>query len=97
MYEELRNKKVKMIVGTNSGISIGSCSSVVPGFLTIEGIFSESDSDLIKVENAKISGAIPGETYINFRKGVMYKSSEENYEVLYINKSDVTTIAVLGE
>ena len=39
MYEELRNKKVKMIVGTNSGISIGSCSSVVPGFLTIEGIF----------------------------------------------------------
>lgn len=96
MYEELRGKSVRMLIGTNSGISTGSCTSAVPGFLTIEGIFSESDSDLIKVKSAKISGPIPGETFINFGKGVMYKASEENYDVLYVNKSDIITIAVLS-
>lgn len=97
MFEELRNKKVKMIVGTNSGISIGSCVSAVPGFLTIEGIFSEFDSDLVKIKSAKVYGPIPGETFLNFGKGLEYKASEENYETLYVNKSDIITTAILSE
>lgn len=96
MYEELRNKRVKMIVGTNSGVSVGAGAAVAAGFLTIYGTFSNYDGDMIKLTDAQMNGAIPGEMALAF-KGVTYQSSKEECDTLYINRWSIITISVLGE
>ncbi len=96
MYEELRNKKVKMIVGTNSGVSVGAGAAVAASFLTIYGTFSNYDGDMVKLTNAQMTGAIPGEISLSFGGGTYHSSSEE-CEVLYINKWSIIAISVLGE
>ena len=96
MYEELRNKKVKMIVGTNSGVSVGAGAAVAAGFLTIYGTFSNYDGDMIKLTDAQMNGVIPGEIVLAF-KGVRYQSSKEECDTLYINRWSIITISVLGE
>ena len=93
MYEELRNKRVKMIVGTNSGISVYGAPSIATSTLTVFGIVLDFDNELIKISEGQISGAIPG----GF--GVLggYKSSVESFGSMYVNKNNIVTISVLGE
>lgn len=93
MYEELRNKRVKMIVGTNSGVSLAGAQSIATSTLTVFGIVLDFDNELIKISEGQISGAIPGG--IGGFGG--YKSTVESFGSMYVNKNNIVTISVLGE
>ena len=92
MFEELRNKKVKMIVGTNSGISVDGGPSHATSILTVFGTLVDFDSELIKLSNGQISGAIPGSWGFGG-----YKESVDRFNTIYVSKKNIVTISVLGE
>ena len=85
-----------MMVGTNSGVSVGARAAVVAGFLTVYETFSNYDGDMVKLTDAQMTGAIPGEIAVDFIGGV-YQPSKEDYNILYINRWSIITLSVLGE
>lgn len=96
MYEELRNKRVKMIVGTNSGVSVGNGMAVAASFLTIYGTFADYDNNMVKLTDAQMSGAIPGGIVQGFGSSP-FEPSKDDCNMLYINRWSIITISVLGE
>lgn len=85
-----------MIVGTNSGVSVGDGFAVAAGFLTIYGTFSNYDGDMVKLTNAQMTGAIPGKIIQGFGTSP-YEPSADACDILYINKWSIIAISVLGE
>lgn len=96
MFEELRNKKVKMIVGTNSGISVGAGAAVAASFLTVFGTFSDYDDQMIKLSDVQVLGAIPGEISVGFG-GAVFQASKEETSIIYVSRANIVAISVLGE
>lgn len=96
MLEELKNKNVKMLVGSNSGIA--SRTDVATSILTLIGTFKDYDDKMVKLSTVEISGAIPGVMDFRFGSGnVLFKATAENYNTIYVNRDSIITIATMEE
>lgn len=93
MLEELRNKNVKMLVSSNSGVAAYAIAGAVSSVVSINGTITDFDDEFIKVSNAQIS-----KDKINWRKMVRKVDSQyENVETILVNRNDVITIALISE
>ena len=98
MLEELKNKNVKMLVGSNSGIATATNASSLPtAILTIIGTIVDYDDKMIKISTAQISGAIPGNVSINWGGLQTYTPTVENCKTIYVNINSIITIATIEE
>ncbi len=93
MLEELRNKNVKMLVSSNSGVAAYAIAGAVSSVVSINGTITDFDDEFIKVSNAQIS-----KDKINWGKMVRKVDSQyENVETILVNRNDVITIALISE
>ncbi len=93
MLEELRNKNVKMLVSSNSGVAAYAIAGAVSSVVSINGTITDFDDEFIKVSNAQIS-----KDKINWGKMVRKVDSQyENVETILINRNDVITIALISK
>lgn len=93
MLEELKNKNVKMLVSSNSGVAAYAIAGAVSSVVSINGTITDFDDEFIKVTNAQIS-----KDKINWGKMVRKVDSQyENVETILVNRNDVITIALISE
>ena len=98
MLEELKNKNVKILVGSNSGIATAAVPSSIPtAILTLIGTIVDYDDKMVKISTAQISGAIPGNVKVNFGPLHSYTPTVENCKTIYVNINNIITIATIEE
>ena len=99
MLEELRDKNVKMLVGSNSGVAIATNSRgcLPTSILTVLGTIVDYKDNMVKISPAQIFGAIPGNVSINLGSVPTYTPSVENYKTVYVNINNIITIATIEE
>lgn len=98
MLEELKNKNVKMLVGSNSGISTATnASSIATSILTIIGTIVDYDDKMVKISTAQMSGAIPGNVNINWGSLQTYTPTVENFKTVYVNRNNIIAVATIEE
>ena len=90
---EFRNKNVKMLVSSNSGVAAYAIAGAVSSVVSINGTITDFDDEFIKVSNAQIS-----KDKINWGKMLRKVDSQyENVETILVNRNDVITIALINE
>lgn len=98
MLEELRNKNVKIMVGSNSGIATAVPINPVTSIMTVIGTFIGYDDKMIKISNAEINGVtMKGSARFGFGTPATYESVPEKYQTVYININEIITIATIEE
>ncbi|MBR3325666.1 MAG: hypothetical protein IKG14_06485 [Clostridia bacterium] len=90
---EFRNKNVKMLVSSNSGVAAYAIAGAVSSVVSINGTITDFDDEFIKVSNAQIS-----KDKINWGKMLRKVDSQyENVETILVNRNDIITIALISE
>jgi len=98
MLEELKNKNVKMLVGSNSGIATAANASSIPtAILTIIGTIVDYDDKMVKISTAQMSGAIPGKICVNWGNLPTYTPTLENCKTMYVNINNIITITTIED
>lgn len=93
MLEEFKNKNVKMLVASNSGVAAYAVAGAISTVVNIAGTITDFDDEFIKVQNAQISKD-------NVNWGSMarsIKSEFENVGTLLVNRKDIITISLINE
>ena len=93
MLEELRNKKVKMLVSSNSGVAAYAISGSVSGVVNLNGTITDFDDEFIKLTNAQVLND-------KIKWGTLARKVDlqyENVETILVNRNDVITIALISE
>ncbi len=91
MLEKLKNKEVKLLVASNSGVSsgitthLGSVQTIATsGMVIVSGILLDFDDEYVEINNAQIlytnvSGAEP---------------IHEKHSSIYVNKKSIISISI---
>lgn len=90
---EFRNKDVKMLVGSNSGVAAHAVVGVVSSTIKIIGTITDFDDEFIKVSNVQMSK--DNSNFGGFTRKV--DAQFENFSTVLVNRSDVITISLINE
>ena len=95
MLEELKNKKVKLVVSSNSGMSAHGGVIVATSMIIAEGILAEYDSEFVKLKDAQVmrNNVLDNKSgSFNFDVQPRVESSD----VTLINRNNIITISILN-
>lgn len=96
MLEEFRNKKVKLLVGSNSGVAIGAGGIIETSIIRMIGIITDYDNELIKLSNVEMISANQSWININF-SGHKVEHVVEKSSVSLVNRKNILTISLVEE
>ena len=91
MLEKIKNKEVKLLVASNSGVGAGisiaggfTKSIATSGIVIISGILSDYDDEYIEISNSQI-------LYMNVNGE---QPMHEKHKSIYVNKRSVISISI---
>lgn len=90
MLEKIKNKEVKLLVASNSGVGAGTSTSAgwaklaTSGIVIISGILSDYDDEYIEISNSQI-------LYMNVNGE---QPMHEKHKSIYVNKRSVISISI---
>lgn len=98
MLEEFRNKKVKLLVGSNSGVAVGDISYIETSIIRMRGIITDYDNEFIKLNNIEMVSANqsndPGKI---MRMKLQPDYVVEKSSVSLVNRKNILTISLIEE
>lgn len=96
MLEEFRNKKVKILVGSNSGVALGGGPTIDTSIIRMMGVITDYNDEFIKLSNMQMISASMAEITSGFTGGGL-KHIVESSSVSLVNRRNILTIFLVEE
>lgn len=96
MLEEFRNKKVKILVGSNSGVALSGGATIDTAIIRMMGVITDYNDEFIKLSNMQMISASTAEITIGFA-GSGVKHIVESSSVSLVNRKNILTIFLVEE
>ena len=96
MLEELKNKNVKLVISSNSGVSADGGLIVATSMIVVQGTLAEYDNEFVKLKNVQVMR----NNVMNNKTGQFTVNVEpriETPEVLLVNRNNIITVASVSE
>lgn len=96
MLEEFKNKKVKILVGSNSGVAIGAGAVAETAIIRMMGIIIDYDNEYIKLSDVQMISA--NQSWINMGiAGHKLEHVVEETSVSLVNRKNILTVSLVEE
>lgn len=95
MLEEFKNKKVKILVGPNSGMTAGG-TKIITSTIRMIGTITDYDNEFIKLSNVEMISADGAWVNVGLG-GTKIEYVVEKTSVSLINRKNILTISLVEE
>lgn len=92
MLEEYIGKTIKIVIGTNSGIGVGTGGVIASGVIVAQGIIEKYDDQFIKLQNVQIIRNNVCDCQVGFGKIPNHSARAEAYASMLVEISKIITI-----